>query len=234
MRTLSFLQSVLLAQDSYGGEYGTPDISSFAQRVQTVVKEHTELYVYKLVSDRYALVFQGSNGTADWLDDLFTFLWPRKRIKTDIVLIHAGFALNYEPIEHAVEDLVAQYGVENVEFVGHSLGAANARRARFEMKLKYKVDVPTFMFGEPNGGNHEYYEICDGADAYSFQNNDDAVANVPWRIMGFAKPKRIKISDGPKSWAGLRAKLLAWVGNCNSHYPQKYVQAIINYEKEHQ
>lgn len=232
MLSLTPLQAMLLAQDTYGGLFGSSDITRFAKKEQTIVKDHTNMCVYKMDGGKYILSFQGSRGLGDWLDNLFAFLLPRRSKHASGALIHAGFSINYEPVADIVNELVKSYGIQNVEFVGHSLGAAHARRARFEMKLKYNYEVPIILFGEPNGGNKDYYDFCGETDALSFQNNDDIVANIPWPFLGFYRPKKIKISDGPKDWSGIKTKLLAWAGNCNSHYPQRYVNAVIKYEQE--
>jgi hypothetical protein len=233
------LQAAMICVDTYDDPKWKVDISQFATLEKIISKDHTQLYVYLVKDGTRVFSFQGTNGVEDWITNLFAILWP-SRIHHDLVkgvMIHAGFDLDWCPIEKTVLDLVAQYGVDKVIFAGHSKGAALARRALFEMVWKYGKQVPTFMFGEPNGGNEQYYcdsELCQSylSSAFSFKNNNDIVTNVPWKWLGYYSPQRIQVSSGKENWSGWMTKMFFWAGNCNDHYPMRYVQALNHYNND--
>ena len=223
---LTFKQAAILAERAYGTEFGTDDYVDFACEPEKFKKCHTELSVFKLKSiPKVVIAFQGSNGLLDWLDDLCCIL-ANKRVKHSSVKISDGFNSNYMPVSNLILRLVESYGAENIIFVGHSLGAANAVRARFEVLNQYNVAVPTIVFGEPNGGDIAYYAAVGTQNYWSIRNNKDVVCRVPFLSFGYSKPKRLYV-DGGKPNENQRWKwnfLLKCLGSANDHYPELYVK----------
>lgn len=225
---LSFLQASILAERAYGTKHGKSDYSSFAFDPILYKKEHTELSFFPLKNGKFVIAFQGSNGLLDWLDDLNCLLINKRVEHTSNkhVKISAGFALNYEPIKKTVFDLIDKYGVQNIILVGHSLGAANAVRARFEISNKFGIDIPTIVFGEPNGGNDEYYDVVGKEKYWTIRNNRDIVCRVPFLSFGYGKPKRLYVDGGKPSkdehWKW--SFLFKLIGNTDDHYPTLYVK----------
>lgn len=232
---LSFEQAAILAERAYGTEFGKADYTAFAEDPIPYKKGHTEFSVFKLKnSKKVVIAFQGSNGFLDWVDDLCCIMINHKEEHQDYegVLISAGFSSNYNPIDNIIRKLVGAYGPENVIFIGHSLGAANAVRARFEIFTNFNVTVPTIVFGEPNGGNKNYYAMVGTKNYWSIRNNRDIVCRVPFLAFGYAKPKRLYV-DGGKPRSDQHWKwnfMLKCIGNADDHYPELYVKgcAAIN------
>lgn len=225
---LDFLQAAILAERAYGTKHGEDDYSSFAKDPILYKKDHTEFSLFKLNNGKIVLAFQGSNGMLDWLDDLNCFFTNKKttHYADKSIKISDRFDNNFEPIRRAVLNLVDEYGIQNMIFVGHSLGAANAVRARFEIVNKFGIDIPTIVFGEPNGGNEAYYEVVGTEKYWSIRNNRDIVCRVPFLSFGYAKPKRLYV-DGGKPDKHQKWKwnfLFKFLGNADDHYPELYVK----------
>lgn len=225
---ITFLQASILAERAYGTKHGDSDYSSFAYDPQTYKKNHTELSVFKLKNGKVVIAFQGSNGLLDWIDDLNCLLINNRvgHYSDKDIKISAGFNLNYEPIRTTVFNIIDQFGIQNIILVGHSLGAANAVRARFEISNKFGIDLPTIVFGEPNGGNEEYYDVVGKEKYWSIRNNRDIVCRVPFISFGYSKPKRLYVDGGKPSkdehWKW--SFLFKCIGNADDHYPTLYVK----------
>jgi hypothetical protein len=224
---ISFLQASILAERAYGDKYGTEGYSDFANDPIKYKKEHTELYVFPLKNRKVVLAFQGSNGLLDWLDDLNCFFTSKKssHYSDKKIKISDGFDSNYEPIRKTVFDIIDQYGIQNIIFTGHSLGAANAR---FEMSNKFGVDIPTIVFGEPNGGNRAYYDVVGTEKYWSIRNNRDIVCKVPFLSFGYAKPNRLQIDGGKSKDHWKWSFIFKCIGNPDDHYPELYVNGCRN------
>lgn len=222
---LSFLQAAILSQRAYDEKYGNESYSSFSYDPIKYKKEHTELCVFSLKNGKVVLAFQGSNGLLDWLDDLNCFFVSSKdsHYSSKKIKISHGFNDNFEPIRRTVFDIIDQYGIQKIIFTGHSLGAANAVRARFEVSNKFGIDVPTIVFGEPNGGNKAYYEMVGTERYWSIRNNRDIVCKVPFLSFGYAKPNRLQIDGGKPTNHWKWSFLFKLIGNPDDHYPELYV-----------
>ena len=223
---ITLTQASILCASTYK-KYDVYDYSYFSETPTIFKKDHTELYVFPLKNGKYVLAFQGSNETLDWIDDINCLFTNKKTnpFYDDNIKVSSGFSNNYSAIAMTVMNLVYQYGVNKIILTGHSLGAANARRARFEIKSVFGVEVPVICFGEPHGGNKSYYAHCGITNTWSIQNGRDIVCKVPFASWGYYSPERIKVDGSnipvPKWKWGWLFKI---IGNADDHYPQRYVE----------
>ena len=227
---ITLTQASMLCASTYSTAY---DYSSFAYSPTIYKQDHTELYVFPLKNGKFVLSFQGSNGLHDWIDDL-NCLFVNKRVNPfyeDKIKVSSGFSNNYSAIAMTVMNLVYQYGVNKIILTGHSLGAANARRARFEIKSVFGVEVPIMCFGEPCGGNKAYYDYCGYTNTWSVQNVRDIVCKVPFVSWGYYSPERIKVNGNSIKVDECKLNwLFKCIGSGDDHHPKRYVEGCRIFE----
>ena len=207
--------------DSYEGRYG--EVKNILQNVKTIEKDNVKAFVgdLKYNNENYTvIVFPGSVGLMDWIDNLkFKKIYPFN----DKIGIHQGFYYQYGKIKNEVWKEVLRREGLNIIFTGHSLGGAIATIYSALNFSKF-----CYTFGSPRVGNKAFVKFFERRkhESYRFINSEDSVCKVPTCWMGFRYGNKIKIGQ-KLSW---REKLL-WlprkiVGNPADHYPQRYLKNV--------
>ncbi|GLC33350.1 hypothetical protein PLESTB_000342800 [Pleodorina starrii] len=180
-------------------------------------RTETEAWVFCNVEDRRVVVaFRGTNETGDWLVDLAMVLTPDDDIRPPDVAgppgvedpskirVHRGFLEGYRSVRKAVLSLVdevlrADVGAPGpkswkVEVTGHSLGAALATLAAYDIAwdkrgrdMQRQIgptigSVAMVNFGSPRVGNDLFVKDFNAVlpDAWRVHNHNDMVTSVPF------------------------------------------------------
>jgi len=133
--------------------------------------------------------FRGSLNVANWYADFLTMLrpWPLKELSDADwcrgCKAHFGFTEAYEELRADVHSAITDLNCTRLVLAGHSLGAAIATIASFELRMAmgYKVDA-TWTYGKPRIGNAEFVNNFDAAAAQ--QNTYPPL----WRVVHYHDP----------------------------------------------
>jgi len=111
------------------------------------------------------------------------------------VRVHAGFrdahSLAAEDVLTAVNTAIADFGVNTITTVGHSLGAAISLLDAIYLKLQIPNSAVRFYgYGLPRVGNQEFANLADDQlDSLArITNREDPIPTVPIRLLGFKHP----------------------------------------------
>lgn len=209
-----------LCINSYKGKHGKVEIVPGVSDPVWYKKDHTEFYTCE-DEDTFYVVFQGSNGSADWIDNLD---FKQVELCTKPVKVHDGFLRQWCKISRKVEE-VRLFTNKKIICTGHSLGGALATIA------SYLKNFDCVTFGSPKVGNKKfkkYYNQDREQRRYVFEN--DIVTKVPFRYMLFWKYYHV----GEKIQLGKKTKLLDIIkhpikylkGSKEDHRPQNYLEAL--------
>jgi len=133
--------------------------------------------------------FRGSLNVANWYADFLTMLrpWPLNDLAGAKWCIgckaHYGFTEAYEELRDSVHSAIAELGCNRLVLTGHSLGAAIATIASFDLRasMGYQVDA-TWTYGKPRIGNQEF--VTNFVQAATKQG----VSPPMWRIVHYHDP----------------------------------------------
>jgi len=148
-------------------------------------------FVAETASKRCVVAFRGSLSAKNWYADADFLLrpWPpveRKRQDTSWCrdcYVHTGFATAYEELHPAVVDAMAELQCQRVSVTGHSLGAAVATIAAFDLRARLGVQVDAvWTFGKPRLGNYAFVKAFEAAA------ERQAVSPSLWRVVHYHDP----------------------------------------------
>lgn len=142
--------------------------------------------------DAIVVSFRGTQGTSirNWLKNLDAFTtkpysqYPKAKV-------HGGFHqawVDLRPdIMAAVAKVQAEHSTNIVLVTGHSLGAAIASVAAFDMKLNYGLSPSLIDLGRPRVGNYEFAEALsvEISSVFRMTHHDDLVPHAPPEFSGF-------------------------------------------------
>jgi predicted lipase len=231
-------KGISLAQYSYYGEYGTPDIGFLTGPIEKFNYHSDGTHVEGFIgfeNDTMYIVFQGSNGKHDWLSN-FNFckrkIVPYDNKESDI-RIHSGFINQYKIARTFLHISVNQYNeFKNINVVGHSLGGALAVLCGVDLQYNFSDrNISVYTFGCPRVGNRAFIEsyITRVPRSYHFKNrlkgDNDIVTTVPFELFGYTDFERIQVSGEPqetdKRWYVFFDKIRA-------HYPDGYRVGVMS------
>ena len=120
----------------------------------------TQVYILKDSSTSTLIVgFRGSQPNfPDWFNDLSAIPFPYFPGSMG-TLLHAGFLGAYNTIRKDLITVlltkIAEEGIEQIYFTGHSLGGALATVASYDFKLliSQNITIKTYTYGAPKVGN---------------------------------------------------------------------------------
>ena len=173
--------------NSYGGEHG---------KVRPVFKDkidfqlgHVEGHVGEY-GKKIILVFRGSDGTADWIDNLkfgkrkSPAGWFKKRYR-----LHQGFMEQYESIKPKISRILTDYTVKEIVVTGHSLGGALATICAADLSKFFNVELITF--GSPRVGTPLFARYVNKSikNITRYRYGSDPVSAVPFFGWGFHHTK---------------------------------------------
>jgi triacylglycerol lipase len=209
--------------NTYKGEHGS--VIEQLKNSKFIDIGKVEFLIGELDFDQKYLVvaFQGSDGTADWIDNLDAIGTKLP----DGSKVHAGFYRQYEEVHDRLNQEIYKYDSMPIIFTGHSLGAALATLAAYF--YWYKCYLVTF--GSPRVGNSEFVSNFKNKDmileSRRYVNGADTVTMVPTLWMFYRHvPELIKIGQ-ELSWK----KILLYIprkilGNPLDHEPERYLKDI--------
>ena len=135
---------------------------------------------------RCIVSFRGSLNTKNWLADFSLILqdWPLNNLTgagwCSGCKAHYGFTEAYEELRDSVHIAVDDLGCTSLVLAGHSLGAAVATIASFDLRESSGHHVEaTWTFGKPRIGNDAFVDAL-GASAAS-----QGVAPPVWRVIHY-------------------------------------------------
>lgn len=158
------------------------------------------------------LVYRGTEVRVfgDWFTDLRV-----KKEQTNYGYIHSGFYNGWKQISSDVSKIVNSWKKRGIWITGHSLGGAIATIDA--LMNEHSLVAGVYTFGSPRVGDRQFvrnYDVLFGDITYRVVRNDDVVARIPQRILGYHHCKQIvyfnsddKLLLGEEAYSGWRAFL---------------------------
>lgn len=132
------------------------------------------------------ICFRGTDSTSDWLADAMSAKVALQGLDGKV---HTGFLRTLlvvcDDVFDILRNLMLDGGGLRILVCGHSLGGAMA--TLFASRCKYFIHL-VCTFGSPRVGDAEFAERFNKrfkSHSLRFVNNNDAVARVPWKCMGY-------------------------------------------------
>jgi len=133
--------------------------------------------------------FRGSLNGANWYADFLAMLrpWPLGDLADAPwcrgCKAHTGFAEAYDELRADVHRAIAELNCTRLVLAGHSLGAAIATIASFDLRaaMGYKVEK-TWTFGKPRIGNAEF------VNSFVASATEQGVSPPLWRVVHYHDP----------------------------------------------
>ena len=148
--------------------------------------DHVNFLIGFLDKKTLVVVFEGSNGIQDWVDNLNFKMVAITNIKN--LKIHNGFFSQFLKIYELLCSLLFLYKDKDVIFTGHSLGAALATIASFYFKyVDRKRNIACVTFGSPRVGNGVLTKLFIKLVLFSWRyvSGEDSVTKVPFYLNTF-------------------------------------------------
>lgn len=167
------------------------DVPSFAPKL---VIQNSKLNLQAFIgydndANTIILSFRGTVGTSitNWINDLtFTQIAPFPDYPT--VKVHKGFFDMYLALKPEILDEISTMPKVPIQITGHSLGAALASVAAFDLGYTEKIELGAmYNFGSPRVGNYDWSEIHRYVvpNHWRVTHNKDLVVHVPAMQMNF-------------------------------------------------
>ena len=147
----------------------------------------TQCFVAGNIND-VVVSFRGTESIRDWVTDA-DFRMINRSVIADGKKVHHGFLHAFRAVEARVTSAIlkARDNRQNIYFVGHSLGGAQAILSAYSW---YQIsDVSgVFTYGQPRVGNKNF---CDGYNrslgerTYRTINEEDIVPRLPGLLCGY-------------------------------------------------
>lgn len=172
----------------------------------------------------WVVAFRGSEetGPEDWITDLkfikqnYAYQTPYTNLK-----IHSGFMRAYQSIRPVVIDRATKSSLNNIVCTGHSLGAALATLAAFDIKNNLpNKNVSCYTYGSPKVGNNDFVKAYNKLvpNTYRFVNGPDLVPQV--LLIGYEHVGKLyHIGQDNSEWDGV-------IGKVESHLPKNYAKSL--------
>ena len=146
------------------------------------------------------VAFRGSLNAKNWWADFSVLLrpWPTGALANASwcpgCYAHSGFAAAYEELRPAVHAALADLGCTELVVTGHSLGAAVAAIASFELRAVHGFHVAAvWTFGKPRVGNPAF------ANSYTAAARKQGVEPPMWRVVHYHDPVP-RAPPNPPGW----------------------------------
>lgn len=148
-------------------------------------------------------IFRGTSDLAGWLEDL------KSAVLVDLVdqyggktydcsyggkdcQVGDGFLANYNSLADSLKGNLSDIGCTpgtKLSITGHSLGAAEAAIAMFDLKHEGYDVIETYTFGQPRVGDDVFVSAFEqefaNIDTFRITHSDDPVPHLPFEFMGF-------------------------------------------------
>lgn len=159
--------------------------------VQTNASTYVQSYVTTRPDTGAALLsFRGTMPTSwkDWIKDNFDAFKITPVGFTGEV--HQGFYDAYMSLKPQIMQDLGSLGARSVQVTGHSLGAAMASVAMYDLSVNEGFTIlPSATFGQPRLGDSDFEaswsSMFGGDNVWRVTHNRDPVPHVPLEAMGF-------------------------------------------------
>ncbi len=201
--------------------------------------------------DALLIIFQGSNGFSDWIDNFHFFKEsekyrrPKREFMVDIdgtqttVRVHDGFhdqaEFIYPVIKKAIDEYLTEVPKEKWEVLitGHSLGGAVSTMTAFFVCRDYPVLRPVLTLiphASPRVGDSSFKLAMESSVGRIIRTvfETDIVTRVPFEKFGFRHLDiTLDLKKRTRKWYDRILHPLAEnIGSAMDHYPQNYRDAI--------
>ena len=210
--------------NSYGGKYGKVDYG-ICKKVKPFKTDNVDGYFcdYK---DKFLIVFRGSTGEADWIDN-FNFKLRDDFFDIKNIKVHSGFLNQYYKVCYQLKH--ESINKNDIIVCGHSLGGALATLCSLHLINEFpEKKIRCYTFGSPRVGNRKFKKLFDSLfinRTFRFVYNNDTVCKVPLSIMKYYHVKAKFILNKGKGFKTFFRKI---TGTTSDHYPDKYYNAIMD------
>ncbi|KAL1223759.1 Phospholipase A(1) DAD1 [Cardamine amara subsp. amara] len=178
--------------------------------------------------------FRGTATCLEWLENLRATLThlpngptgPNLNGSNSGPMVESGFLSLYTSGAHSLRDMVREeisrllqsYGDEplSLTITGHSLGAAIATLAAYDIKTTFKRApmVTVISFGGPRVGNKCFRKLLEkqGTKVLRIVNSDDVITKVPGVVLDNREQDNVKMTASiMSSWIQRRVEETPWV-----------------------
>ncbi|ESQ39115.1 hypothetical protein EUTSA_v10001768mg [Eutrema salsugineum] len=179
--------------------------------------------------------FRGTATCLEWLENLRATLThlpddgptgPNLNGSNSGPMVESGFLSLYTSGAHSLRDMVREeiarllqsYGDEplSLTITGHSLGAAIATLAAYDIKTTFKRApmVTVISFGGPRVGNRSFRRLLEkqGTKVLRIVNSDDVITKVPGVVLDSRDQQdNVKMTASMPSWIQRRVEETPWV-----------------------
>lgn len=141
------------------------------------------------------LVFRGTSDIAGWLEDLKSSKLVDLKgcsYKGKMCQVGDGFLSNYKSLQSHIVGNLTGIGCDASQplvVTGHSLGAAEAAIAMYDLKAQSYDIVRTYTFGQPRVGDATFAKAFEqdfaSAEPWRITHAEDPVPHLPFEFMGF-------------------------------------------------
>ena len=218
IQQLSLLrQSLLFAELSKLAYYDPKDIADAVaafglQDFHFLEQGNAQAYLFSTMYD-CVVVFRGTE--RDEIDDLKADVDAVMVVADTVGRVHRGFKREVDDLWQPMETILRD-NQKPLWFTGHSLGGAMATIAAGRCVLSNIPSNPEglFTFGSPRVGSRRYINFVK-IDHYRWVNNNDIVARMPPRWLGYSHAGRELYLDSygkVKSFTAWRKFRDRWLG----------------------
>lgn len=178
------------------------------------------------------ICYRGTTGTAEWCLNMNAELMdaPFPNINRNIDA-HLGFVFRFKAINLWLEKYVEDHKLDNILFLGHSLGATTAILSADHIKLKNKnKNIKVVTFGSPRVGNEYFQNFHEYLIPYTLniRNKNDIVCRVPTEKMGYKHIQKYVWIKKPKWYNKLFHPIQFWKGCADDHRPTNYLSNLMS------
>lgn len=146
------------------------------------------------------LVFRGTSDLAGWLSDLksinlvdLTEQGVKCSYEGTPCKVGDGFMKNYNSLQGKIVSNLKTIGCSKsspLTVVGHSLGAAEAAIAMFDLKNQGYTISESYTYGQPRVGDSTFAKAFEAqfgsVEPFRITHNEDPVPHLPFEFMGFS------------------------------------------------
>jgi len=146
--------------------------------------DDTETAPDSVVATKCVVAFRGSLKLKNWKADFTVGLreWPQGEVVEwcQGCKAHIGFTSAYDELREEIYSAISDLGCESLVVAGHSLGAAVAMVASFDLRSakNYSVEA-TWAYGKPRVGNREF------VDGFEAAAKSQGVSPSVWRVVHY-------------------------------------------------
>lgn len=161
------------------------------QHIEHKLQVLAAFVAYDSTQDAIIVAFRGTKGSIqNWVDNLaFTKSSPWSQFPD--VGVHHGFYGAWTDLKSdvvsAINSIRGTHATKNIQITGHSLGAAIAIDAAFDLKVDDGFDTSVVDFGSPRAGDKNFAQavVDQGISVFRVTHHHDPVPHVPPEAFGF-------------------------------------------------